>query len=79
MRIDKLKALFEESEGKLIIKNYPTLCEILEIKKTSGASKKAQIKELTTLCEFEQQGQKFIIKQMLIVKDFTDAIFDGEE
>jgi hypothetical protein len=64
MRIDKLKKLFEESEGVLEIKNYPTLCEILEINKTGGDSKKAQLKELATLCRFDQHGQKFIIKEI---------------
>ena len=59
MKIDNLKV------GK-VIKNYKSLCEILEIEaKNSGSnSHKAQLKEFNRYFEFEKQGHKYIITKI---------------
>lgn len=64
MNINKLKELLDSNKGELVVKNYPTLCEILEIKKASGNTKISQFKELATHCNYEQQGQKIIVKEI---------------
>lgn len=46
------------------IKNYKELCDIMNWKITSGDSKKSQLKELDTLCEYHKEGNKFIIDKV---------------
>lgn len=46
------------------IKNYKELCNILDIKATTGGAKKNQLKELSLYCDFEKVGNKFIIKEI---------------
>lgn len=59
MRIDKLK------EGQ-VIKNYPELCKVLEIKTTSGGAKINQLKDLKQYVDYDDsQGNKFIINKIL--------------
>lgn len=60
--ISKLK------EGQ-VIKNYKELCEILNLKQTTGMGKKNQLLLLSTWCEYHKQGNKFII----------DKIFDKQK
>ncbi|MGL4453740.1 MAG: hypothetical protein ACRCTZ_21485 [Sarcina sp.] len=62
MNINNLKAGF-------IVKNYRELCLILEIKETTGNSKKAQLKELNRYCKYQQEGRKFIIEEIFNVTD----------
>ena len=57
MNINNLK------EGQ-VIKNYKELCNILEIKVLTSNSKKAQIKELESLCKYTKEGNKFIITEI---------------
>ena len=49
-----------------VIKNYKSLCEILEIeaKKSGSNSHKAQLKEFNRYFEFEKQGHKYIITKI---------------
>src|SRR5699024_2298688 len=49
-----------------VIKNYKSLCEILEIeaKKSGSNSHKAQLKDFNRYFEFEKQGHKYIIKNI---------------
>lgn len=62
------------SEGQ-IVKNYRELCDILNIKVTTGKSKQYQLKELENYCEYDKQGQKFIIK---VVYDFKKIMIGAE-
>lgn len=59
MKIENLKV------GQ-VIKNYKSLCEILEIeaKKSGSNSHKAQLKEFNRYFEFEKQGHKYIITKI---------------
>lgn len=68
MNINKLKELLDNNKGELVVKNYPTLCEILEVERKGGKGKIYQLKELATHCSYEQQGQKFIIKEFYGMK-----------
>lgn len=47
------------------IKNYKTLCSILEVEPKTGRAKQNQLKALMEAIEFEQEGHKFIIKKIL--------------
>lgn len=48
-----------------IFKNYKALCEVLEIPVKVGTnSKKAQMKELETVCKFKKSGHSFIIEEI---------------
>lgn len=49
----------------MIIKNYKELCNILEVKAaTNGNYKRKQLEELLLYCNYEKQGNKFIIKEI---------------
>lgn len=63
MNIENLRKKFNDTDGELVIKNYKYLCEILEIEPKKGNSKKAHIKEFERYFNWENQGQKFIIKE----------------
>lgn len=45
-------------------KNYKELCGVMEWTPTGGDSKKAQLKDLERYCNYEKQGNKFIIKEI---------------
>lgn len=45
----------------MVVKNYPTLCEILGEKPSTGTSKMAQIKRWRRYFDWEQKGQKYVI------------------
>ena len=45
-------------------KNYKELCEVLEWKVANGNSKKKQLRILSEICDYEKQGNKFIIKEI---------------
>lgn len=45
-------------------KNYNDLCSVLQLKPTSGKSKRLQMKEIERFMSFERQGQKYIIKEI---------------
>lgn len=47
-----------------IIKNYKELCMLLDIKIATGNTKISQLKELHRFCNFDKQGNKFIIKEI---------------
>lgn len=47
-----------------VIKNYKTMCEILEIKSTGGNAKKLQLKELERFVQYHKEGQKIIIDKI---------------
>lgn len=53
----------------MTIKNYKALCEVLEIKSTTGKSKTLQLKELERHVKYSKEGNKFIIDQI-----YTNAI-----
>lgn len=53
--IDKIK----ETKNNDIWINYKGLCDRLDIEYKSGNAKRAQLKELLLLCEYEKQGTKF--------------------
>ena len=57
MNINNLK------EG-MILKSYRDLCRVLNWEITGGDSKKSQLKELNRFCDFQKQGNKFIIKEI---------------
>lgn len=59
MRIENLH------EGQ-VVKNYKSLCEILnvEARKSGSNSHKAQLKDFNRYFEFEKQGHKYIIKNI---------------
>ena len=48
----------------MVIKNYGELCKLLEIERTGGSSKRAQLKELDTYCSYHTQGHKIIIDEI---------------
>ena len=45
-------------------KNYPTLCEELELTIYRGTQKTAQLKELQRYCKLEKEGISFILKEV---------------
>lgn len=49
-------------------KNYKELCEALEIKPCAGNSKKSQLKELDTYCNYHKEGNKFIIDEIFDIQ-----------
>lgn len=55
-----IKNLYENQ----IIKNYKELCSILEIKETTGGARQKQLKELSTYCRYEKNGNKYIILEI---------------
>ena len=52
---------FENLYEGQVFKNYKEMCEVLEIKPTTGGAKQAQFKELDTYCEYSKQGHKIIV------------------
>lgn len=57
MKIENLK------NGQ-VLKNYKELCEVLDIKPTTGNARKAQFKELDRYCKYHKEGNKFIIDEI---------------
>ena len=57
MNIENLKEGME-------IKNYKVLCELIGWSISFGDSKRSQLKELNRFCDFQKQGNKFIIKEI---------------
>ena len=55
---------FENLKEKIVIKNYKELCSLLEIKVTSGKSKKIQLEDLERFCEYHKEGNKFVIDEI---------------
>lgn len=49
------------SEGETI-KNYRTLCEVLEIEIKDGNSKKAQLKEIERFIKLSKKGRSFVVE-----------------
>jgi hypothetical protein len=60
-------------EGQ-IIKNYKELCNILDIKICNGNSKIKQLEELKIYCNYEREGNKYMIKE--VYKNPTITIND---
>lgn len=57
MKIENLK------EG-MTIKNYPELCEIIEIERKTSNSRKKQFKDLEQYVHYIKEGHSFIIKEI---------------
>lgn len=57
MKIENLK------EGQEI-KNYKMMCEVLDIKTTTGNAKKAQLKELERFIKYHKKGNKFVVDEI---------------
>lgn len=55
-------------------KNYKELCKTLDVKIQSGASKKAQLKELSCYCDYMKVGHSFVIKE---IYDNPKVKYDG--
>ena len=54
-------------------KNYKELCVAMGWKITDGSSKKKQLKELESLCEYHKEGNKFVIDEVYdIPKEIED-------
>lgn len=65
MNLENLRKLFKESNEDLVIKNYPTLCKVLEVEVRDGSkNKKYHLREMERHFKFEQDGRKFIIKDI---------------
>lgn len=45
-------------------KNYKEICEVMGWKVSAGNTKKAQIKDLDRYCNYEKQGNKFVITEI---------------
>lgn len=73
--VSKALALEEDSGLTVgrVFKNYKTLCEFMGWKFTGGDYKKARLKELDSLCQWHNEGYKFVIdevhQQQLLKKD----------
>lgn len=63
MRIDKLREFIKENNTS-VIKNYPTMCEILEIPQSSGVGKKTQLEKMCSYMKYHKEKQKFIIEEI---------------
>ena len=78
--IKKLRETFNQSsdifenQPVLIIKNYKTLCELLDMPILGGKSKTYQNKQFRTFFDYEKQGQKYIIKE-IYDKPLPDGIY----
>lgn len=55
---------FDNIKDGDIVKNYTELCKLLEIKKTGGDSKKADIKEFANTVDYHMEGFKFVIDKV---------------
>lgn len=65
MNIEKLRKLFDETDGDLVVKNYPALCEILEVKpKKGGKNSSLHQLEFDRYFKYDKQGHQFIIKEI---------------
>lgn len=64
MNINKLKELLDNNKGELVVKNYPTLCEILEVEPKKGSPRDRQIKDFNRYFKYEKQGNKFVIEEI---------------
>lgn len=64
MNIENLRKLFKESNGELTVKNYPTLCSILEIEPKKGKGKTLQQEDFKRYFNYEKSKQSFIIKEI---------------
>ena len=53
---------------KKTYKNYKELCKAMNWEIKDGNSKKAQFKELDTLCNYHKEGYKIIIDEMFDIK-----------
>ena len=54
-------------------KNYKELCVAMGCKITDGSSKKKQLKELESLCEYHKEGNKFVIDEVYAIpKEIED-------
>lgn len=69
MKIENLK------EG-MVIKNYKELCELLEIKYTTGGAKQNQLIELKTWCKYHKEGKKFIIDEIYDKQIFPEITME---
>ena len=56
--------IYEKLSPGMEIKNYNKFCELLEISNERGNTKKANLKIIERCCDYEQKGQKFIIKEI---------------
>jgi hypothetical protein len=56
-----------------LVKNYKTLCELLEVPVSEGNSRKAMLRELERHCEYEKQGCRFNI-----IKVYDEPIPKGD-
>lgn len=63
MRIDKLREFIKENNTS-VIKNYPTMCEILEIPQSSGVGRKTQLEKMCLYMKYHKEKQKFIIEEI---------------
>lgn len=69
MNLENLRKLFEENNRELVIKNYPTLCKVLEVEPKDGSkNKKYHLREMERHFKFEQDGRQFIIKDIYIIQ-----------
>lgn len=48
----------------LVVNNYRSLCQLLGLTESSGRTKVGQINRLKRFCNFERDGQKYIIKDI---------------
>lgn len=67
----------EEDSGLTVgrvFKNYKELCEFMRWKVTTGESKKAQMKELDTICKWHKEGNKIVVDEVFAeVKNKEDG------
>ena len=57
-----------------VFKNYKELCEFMRWKVTTGESKKAQMKELDTICKWHKEGNKIVVDEVFAeVKNKEDG------
>lgn len=48
----------------MVVKNYNQLCSLLNLSNVRGNTKIANLKNIERFCEYQKDGQKFIIKQV---------------
>lgn len=69
MNLENLRKLFNESNENLVIKNYKELCKVLEVEPRDGSrNKKYHLREMERHFKFEQDGRKFIIKDIYTIQ-----------
>ena len=82
MRIHKKMARYIEKNNNNMVKNYTEMCKILGEKCTSGEGKMSQLERWRNYFEFENEGQKFIIKRIYsdkVVKEKEKNIKDTKD